>query len=117
MQYLIHFLHLKKDDPELLDQEGKERLEQQTMIGAENLLNNMEDLLLWSKGQMENFTPSMENITVRKLFDDIKLFFSDASHDVRLYFENADDLYLVTDENYLKTILRNLTSNAIQPLH
>src|SRR5690606_27639201 len=49
---LIHFLQLQKESPELLDAGSKERIENQTLQSAENLLASMEDLLLWSKGQM-----------------------------------------------------------------
>ena len=61
---LIHFLHLQKENPEILNQETKERLQNKTISGAENLLSSMEDILLWSKGQMENFKPQPKKITV-----------------------------------------------------
>lgn len=112
---LIHFLHLKKENPELLDEESKKRLENKTLAGAENLLDSMEDLLLWSKGQMENFKPQPKNITVVSLFDDIARHFS-SMEQATITFENKENLQLFTDENYLKTIIRNLTANAIKAL-
>lgn len=57
---LIHFLDLQKNSPELIDSETKIRLEKQTSDSAEQLLTQMEDLLLWSKGQMENFEPNKQ---------------------------------------------------------
>ncbi len=112
---LIRFLHLKKENPEILDDETKERLDNQTMESAENLLASMEDLLFWSKGQMENFQPHPKNILIDKLFDEIKINFSGKEH-ITLFFENSENLKLYTDKNYLKTIMRNLTSNAIKAL-
>ncbi|MBL0012994.1 MAG: hypothetical protein IPP30_04320 [Flavobacterium sp.] len=34
----------------------------------------------------------------------------------KITFENSSDIQIYTDENYLKTIIRNLTGNAIKAL-
>lgn len=34
-------------------------------------------------------------------------------HKIKFEYHNSDNIEIFTDENYLKTILRNLTSNAI----
>ena len=109
---LIHFLHLQKENPEMLNQETKERLQNKTISGAENLLSSMEDILLWSKGQMENFKPQPKIITVKQLFEDNKKVFS-GYHHITFEYHNPENIEIFTDENYLKTILRNLTSNSI----
>lgn len=109
---LIHFLHLQKENPEMLNQETKERLQNKTISGAENLLSSMEDILLWSKGQMENFKPQPKKITVEQLFEDNKKVFSGYQH-ITFKYHNPENIEIFTDENYLKTILRNLTSNSI----
>lgn len=112
---LIHFLHLQKEHPELLDDESKERLESKTISGAENLLSSMEDLLLWSKSQMDHFNPQPKSIKIATIFEAIATHFSNLDH-LKFEFENPDDLELITDENYLKTIVRNLTGNAVKAL-
>lgn len=112
---LINFLHLQKESPELLDAESKKRMENKTISSAENLLDSMEDLLLWSKGQMENFKPNPANVKVDGIFNDIDKHFS-AVENVKLVFENPQHLSVFTDENYLKTILRNLVGNAIKAM-
>ncbi|MFT3795009.1 tetratricopeptide repeat protein [Flavobacterium sp.] len=112
---LINFLHLQKESPDLLDADAKKRMETQTITSAENLLDSMEDLLLWSKGQMENFKPQPTNIAVRSIFDDLQKHFSSVEN-VKIIFENPENIKVFTDENYLKTILRNLTGNAIKAL-
>ena len=109
---LIHFLHLQKNSPELLDEETKSRMESKTISGAEDLLSSMEDILLWSKGQMENFKPQPKSIFVNQLFDDTKKVFS-GYQKIGFEYQNPENIKLFTDENYLKTIIRNLTSNAI----
>jgi len=109
---LIHFLHLQKESPELLDEETKNRMQNKTISGAEDLLSSMEDILLWSKGQMENFKPQPKKVNVNQLFEDTKKVFS-GYQKIKFEYLNPDNIELFTDENYLKTIIRNLTSNAI----
>lgn len=112
---LIGFLHLQKENPELLDEQSKLRLQDKTISGAENLLTSMEDILLWSKGQMENFKPQPKKTSVENLFDDTKKHFA-SEEKVAISFENPENISINTDENYLKTIIRNLTGNAIKAL-
>ncbi len=109
---LIHFLHLQKENPELLDEATKTRMQNKTIAGAENLLASMEDILLWSKGQMVNFKPEPKSIAVNQLFDDTKKVFS-GYQQIKIDYQNTQNISLFTDENYLKTIIRNLTSNSI----
>ena len=112
---LIHFLHLQKESPEILDEATKERLENQSFKAAENLLVQMEDLLLWSKGQMDHFQPEKKQVSVESIFQDIKENFSWEDR-VKISFEAPEELSVFTDKEYLKTITRNLTNNAIKIL-
>lgn len=112
---LIHFLHLQKENPELIDEETAARMQTKIISGAENLLSSMEDILLWSKGQMENFKPHFKEISVEEIFQDTQKHFSGIEN-IEISFENEENLLLNTDENYLKTIIRNLTGNAIKAL-
>jgi signal transduction histidine kinase len=109
---LIFFLQLQNESPEMLDAESSKRMQDKTMTGAENLLASMEDILQWSKSQMENFKPQPKNLSVNQLFDDTKKVFSGYLK-ITFEYHNPDNIEIFTDENYLKTIVRNLTSNAI----
>ncbi|NNT70736.1 tetratricopeptide repeat-containing sensor histidine kinase [Flavobacterium sp. IMCC34852] len=112
---LIHFLHLQKENPELLDEEMKSTIEKKTVSSAENLLTSMEDMLLWSKSQMENFKPQPKKILISTLFEDTAKHFA-GEEKIKLTFENPDNIEITTDEDYLKTIIRNLTGNALKAL-
>jgi signal transduction histidine kinase len=99
----------------MLDEESTKRMQDKTMAGAENLLNSMEDILQWSKSQMENFKPQPKKIAISNLFEEVKNHFSSEEH-IKISFENPQNIQINTDENYLKTIIRNLTGNAIKAL-
>ena len=113
---LIHFLDLQKNAPDLIDDETKIRLEKQTSDSADQLLTQMEDLLLWSKGQMENFQPDKRFYQIKDVFNEIEKEFVWAS-DVNITFDIPSNFQIFTDKEYLKTIIRNLMSNAVKVLH
>ncbi|MFN8346257.1 MAG: tetratricopeptide repeat-containing sensor histidine kinase [Spirosomataceae bacterium] len=112
---LISFLNLQKEAPELLTPEMAEANQKRITASAEALLENMETMLLWSKGQMQAFKPQVKTIEVSGLFAYIQKFF-DGTAGVQFSFENPNSLHVVTDEDYLKTIMQNLTSNAVKAL-
>jgi len=111
----IHFIQFQKENPELLDTETKTRIENTTLASAKNLLNSMEDILLWTKDQMENFEPQPKNIKIASLFEETKNHFS-AVENIDFTYEDKQNAEVFSDENYLKTIVRNLTGNAIKAL-
>lgn len=113
---LISFLQLQKKQPGLLTEAQKTEREQKITASAENLLEIMEGMLIWSKGQMEQFTPVKSDVPVQQLFGYIRKYYSN-NDGVRFHFEAPDDLMVHTDENYLQTIMQNLTANAVKALH
>jgi signal transduction histidine kinase/Tfp pilus assembly protein PilF len=111
----IHYIQFRKESPELLDEAAKTRIEDATLHSARNLLNSMEDMLLWTKDQMKNFGPQPEKFHISTLFDAIEKHFSVVKN-TSIAFE-FNDFEIYGDENYLKTIVRNLTANAINATH
>ena len=110
---LINFLNLQREEPQLLSADIREQHQQKMIHSAENLLGTIEDLLLWSKGQMKNFKPEIKTLTVNRLFDEIKSLYPDNDH-LKIELGQSDHMNITTDENYLKTIIRNLTGNALK---
>ncbi len=112
---LINFLQLQKRQPGLLTEEQKNDREEKISHSAENLLEIMEGMLLWSKGQMEHFTPAISAVPVQQLFDYIRKYYS-SNNQVQFHFEGPAGMLIHTDENYLQTIMQNLTANAVKVL-
>ena len=111
---LVNFLNLQQMQPELLDKVTQDRLMAETLSSTEQLLLTMEDLLHWSKGQMKQFKPEIQSISVSTIFEETANFFSGIKVD--LNFEDPEHLSIQTDSIYLKTILRNLTANSIKAI-
>lgn len=112
---LISYLELKKKKSDIIDKNQEKAFEQETIDTTQKLLEDMENLLFWCKSQMENFSPVLKTISILKLFEDTADFFQYEKNIKNTYYIK-DDICLITDENYLKTILRNLTLNAIEVL-
>jgi len=112
---LVNFLHLQKNHPEMLDERQQANHAQSITDSAESLLNTMEAMLLWSKEQMDNFKPNIRSVAVQDLFAYLQDFYRQTAR-VRISFEHPGDLVVSSDENYLRTIMQNLTSNAINAL-
>lgn len=113
---LINFLHLQQNNPGLLTPELKEAHNQKITEGAEALLSNMENMLLWSKSQMEQFKPSIKSITVAAVFSQLQRSFTSYTS-IRFNFYDEENITLLTDEHYLFSILYNLVQNATDILH
>ncbi|WP_018630629.1 tetratricopeptide repeat-containing sensor histidine kinase [Niabella aurantiaca] len=112
---LINYLHLQKENPGLLDEQKKQYYQKNLATSAENLLDTMETMLLWSKSQMERFAPEKKIIPVDQLFEYLQKQIP-AGSQVSLSFQNTGQLFVSTDEDYLKTIMYNLTANAFKAL-
>jgi signal transduction histidine kinase/tetratricopeptide (TPR) repeat protein len=110
---LISLINLRKEAPDLLDEAGMVAGQQRITDTAGNLLNVMEDVLLWSKGQMTVFRPHIKNLPVQEVFSELQLLYPGNGR-IRIVYRDPQTIRVRTDEDYLKTILRNLTSNAIK---
>lgn len=108
----INFINLQRAKPDLLDAAKVAAHQQKIADYAEGLLSSMEAMLLWSKGQMESFTPESRPVPVSALFRHLAIFF--AGQEGMLSFSEEGELALYSDDNYVKTILHNLTANALR---
>lgn len=113
---LFSFLHLRTGGANQLSERAQQAYDQKITMAAEALLEAMEDVLIWSKSQMEHFTPVHETVWLAPFLDEIVDLHATAAANKNMGISKScpDGLYLQTDPNFLKIILRNLTSNAIK---
>ncbi|MDL2257174.1 HAMP domain-containing histidine kinase [Bacteroidales bacterium OttesenSCG-928-I14] len=107
---LIGYLKFKEKSPQAISEEDKIQIEKETLEMSENLLQLMEELLLWSKSQIDSFNPLYKQTAISSLFEDISLLAKDG---VNIDVNIDRDIDISIDPYYIKTIIRNLTSNAV----
>jgi signal transduction histidine kinase len=79
-------------------------------------LDLLEDLLLWSKSQSGKLSMNQEITDIRELCYDVIEEKRDqaARKEIRVQNQIRNEIFLYSDRNMLKTVLRNLVSNAIK---
>ena len=113
---IVQLLQLQKEKPDLLTGETGMKHEEKLRVASENVLETMEDLLLWSKSQMQSFKPRLVpvNMTgiIEKELSIIKQRMEDRN--IRVRNEMPDNFIQKTDENFVSVIIRNLLQNALK---
>ncbi len=112
---LVNFLNLRKMKAGMMSAAQLEEREAKIESSAQSLLETMDSMLLWSKGQMQHFRPENSRVPVKELFAHLQKMF-DGYPNISLEFSNESNMFINTDENYMKTIMYNLTANAIKSL-
>ena len=112
---LFTFIRLQQTNPGLLTESGKNEYQQELLLSSSNLLATMEDLLLWSKSQMDQFTLDNEDIDVACLLTELMgpLQAEVKDKKLKIEIEKPDYQFVISDYNLLSTILRNLLQNAV----
>jgi signal transduction histidine kinase len=110
---LFHYLQLQKAKEPSYQSEAAN---QKVIHSADHLLEVMEDLLIWSKSQMETFEPSWEMVNASELLDEIAALNKPFAENKGISLESSfqHDFKFKTDLNFMKIILRNLVGNAIK---
>jgi signal transduction histidine kinase len=113
---LIGLLHLQKNAPELLNPAMAAQNQARITTNTEVLLENMENMLLWSKEQMNQASIQLAPVYVASLFQRLEQTFAQQA-EISWSFECTPDLIIQTDSNYLWVILQNLCANAQKALY
>ena len=113
---IVQLLQLQKENPQSLSVEARQKHEEKLRTASENVLETMEDLLLWSKSQMLHFKPQFTNINIMPLLQKEINFLREQLTDKKLSVDlfTAEGLIKKTDENFIAIIFRNLLQNAIK---
>lgn len=113
---LFTFLRLQQNHPGVLSEACKDQCQQELLLSSSNLLVAMEDLLLWSKSQMDHFTLNNEDVDITHLLAELmRLQQAEVKgKKLKLEIEKPDYQFVYSDYNLLFTILRNLLQNAVR---
>lgn|GEM_PF-1066232 len=113
---VYNFLKLLQLNASVLSPEQKAELSSKIQDDTENLLETMENLLLWSKTQMSEFLPRYETIRLSEEIDHCKVLLQSHSEAKKISYiqEISPDFTVVTDRNFIATIIRNLLQNAVK---
>lgn len=113
---VYQFLKLQQLNPNALNEQQKVQLNGKIQSAAGSLLDAMEDLLLWSKTQMDAFKTQIQPVNIVPIIitcQNLLQLNSDAKN-LHYQTEIPNELIVHTDANYLQTIIRNLLQNAIK---
>ncbi|MFC2104844.1 PAS domain S-box protein [Bacteroidota bacterium] len=102
-----------------IDKYDKSKIEQFTQIihqSSKLAYNLLENLLDWSRSQTGILKFKPEKICINNLVkENIDLLISTAQNkNIQIYSEFDNDLFAFADKNMVRTIIRNLISNAIK---
>jgi len=102
-----------------IDKYDKSKIEQFVKIihqSSRLAYNLLENLLDWSRAQTGTLKFNPEKININKLIEEnIELLESTARNkNIKIYSELSNDLNVIADKNMVRTIIRNLVSNAIK---
>ncbi len=113
---IVQLLQLQKENPHLLTGEAKTKHEEKLKTASENVLETMEDLLLWSKSQMQSFKPRFVPVNITNIIQKELSLTQQRLEDRNIRVENEMPEHFMqnTDENFVAVIIRNLLQNAIK---
>ncbi|HAF29823.1 MAG TPA: hypothetical protein DCG75_12330 [Bacteroidales bacterium] len=113
---LIGYSDLILTQFESLSKEKIEKYVQAINSSSNKGFNLLQNLLDWSKAESGRITYTPEKVDISKTFDFIisSLEYSSAAKSISIKKNLDNSFIIVADENMLKTVLRNLISNAIK---
>jgi signal transduction histidine kinase len=113
---IVQFLQIQKENNRSLPEEARLNYEKKLHTASENVLETMEDLLLWSKSQMQQFIPQFNLVAIgdivqKELTHSAQLV---AEKDLKINMRLQPGYSIQTDENFATVVIRNLLQNAIK---
>jgi len=113
---LFSFLNIQKNHSHKLSPEQQAEHNDRIRQSAENLMESMEDLLIWSKSQMNSFSLNPVQINAAEMVEYVMGINRDFAAERKLLLDGSSGTcaVLFSDVNFLKIVLRNIVSNAIK---
>ena len=113
---VYQFLKLQQLNPHALNEIQKADLNIKIQTATGSLLETMEDLLLWSKTQLNEFKADIQQTPLLPLVNACQslLQLNIDSKNIQVNKNIGEDIIVQTDPYYLQTIVRNLLQNAVK---
>jgi signal transduction histidine kinase len=113
---VYQFLKLQQMAPDMLDDAQRNSLSSKIQSATGSLLETMEELLLWSKTQMNQFKTDMQPVYINDVVAEcMKLLqLNIEAKNIAVNIDVPDTAKVTSDPYFLQTILRNLLQNAIK---
>ncbi|GLU51486.1 hypothetical protein Dfri01_09470 [Dyadobacter frigoris] len=113
---VYQFLKLQQLNPNLLNENQKIELGNKIQTATGSLLETMEELLLWSKSQMNQFKTDIRPVDLKVVLDQSLqlLELNIDAKKVKIQNEILQSTFVKADLYYLQTVVRNLLQNAIK---
>lgn len=113
---VYQFLKLQQLNPLLLNEDQKSQLSMKIQQATGSLLETMEDLLLWSKTQMNQFKTEFQVIDLLPVVVQSQQLLQLNIDAKNLHLERKipENIQVKTDQYFLQTIIRNLFQNAVK---
>lgn len=113
---LLGFTRLLSKNIHKYDNERIVNYSNQIHESAENTFHLLEDLLLWARAQSDKFVLDRQNLDLKEISNEIIeiLMPSAKSKQITLNNHISEEVPVFADKNMVKTIIRNLISNAIK---
>ncbi|MBI9055012.1 MAG: PAS domain-containing sensor histidine kinase [Bacteroidales bacterium] len=113
---LIGYSDLILSDFENISKEDLKKYIQAINNSSNNSFSLLKNLIDWSKTESNRIVFSPEKINIGKTISRTiqSLKYSAEAKSVKIRFKYIDNIFIYTDDNMLKTVLRNLIANSIK---
>ncbi|MDO7877216.1 tetratricopeptide repeat-containing sensor histidine kinase [Hymenobacter sp. ASUV-10] len=113
---LFQLLEIIQEAPDLLDEVTRQQQTAHLRQTTRDLLDTMEELLAWSKDQLDHLDPVAEDVAILPTLQELTALYEPLAQrkSIQLTMNCPPKLHYQTDPNFLRVILRNLAQNAIK---
>lgn len=119
MSQIYSSAHILSEKFNALNTGDKELLIKTLLNGSEKLSSLLDDLLLWSRSQMGKIIITPEKLDIKQIIEDCIALFQPAleAKKIGVAVHHSDSVSAFADINSVKTVIRNVLSNAIKFSH
>ena len=113
---LLGLSEILKKDIRKFDIDEIEKIANGINISARNAYNLLDDLLLWARAQQDNVAFKPQNLSLTDVCNDVLKTLNPTADakNIAINCSKADHQNVFADSDMLRTVLRNLVSNAIK---